>query len=60
MLILGNGKVFTRDAACPIIENGAVVIDGTTICQLGNTGYDGCAKEGSTFTADIKDAKEFT
>ena len=24
MLVLGNGKVITRDPACPLIENGAV------------------------------------
>ena len=29
MLVLGNGKVITRDAACPLIEGGAVAIDGT-------------------------------
>ena len=32
MLVLGNGKVITRDAACPLIEGGAVAIDGTKIC----------------------------
>lgn len=36
MLVLGNGKVITRDAACPLIENGAVAIDGTTICKVGS------------------------
>ena len=30
MLVLGNGKVITRDALCPLIENGAVAIDGET------------------------------
>ena len=29
MLVLGNGKVITRDALCPLIENGAVAIDGS-------------------------------
>ena len=28
MLVLGNGKVITRDPACPLIENGAVAVDG--------------------------------
>ena len=37
MLVLGNGRVITRDAACPLIENGAVAIDGTAICQVGCT-----------------------
>ena len=37
MLVLGNGKVITRDAACPLIENGAVAIDGTTICKVSST-----------------------
>ena len=36
MLVLGNGKVITRDAACPLIENGAVAIDGITICKVGS------------------------
>nr|WP_294493405.1 putative aminohydrolase SsnA [uncultured Mediterraneibacter sp.] len=37
MLVLGNGSVITRDAACPLIENGAVAIDKTTICKVGRT-----------------------
>ena len=37
MLVLGNGKVITRDAACPFIEDGAVAVDGTTICRVGTT-----------------------
>ena len=36
MLVLGNGKVITRDASCPLIENGAVAIDGSVICRVGN------------------------
>ena len=36
MLILGNGRVITRDAAQPLIENGAVAIDGTKVCKVGN------------------------
>ena len=35
MLILGNGRVVTRDADRPFIENGAVAIDGTEICRVG-------------------------
>ena len=35
MLVLGNGKVITRDPACPLIENGAVAVDGTAICRVG-------------------------
>ena len=37
MLVLGNGKVITRDPACPLIENGAVAVDGTAICRVGRT-----------------------
>lgn len=37
MLVLGNGKVITRDASCPFIEDGAVAIDGTTISRVGTT-----------------------
>ncbi len=35
MLIIGNGKVVTRDQENPFIENGAVLIDGNTIKQVG-------------------------
>ena len=37
MLILGNGRVITRDAAQPLIENGAVAIDGTEIRKIGDS-----------------------
>jgi putative selenium metabolism protein SsnA len=37
MLIIGNGKIVTRDAACPFIENGGVAVDGTTIKEIGET-----------------------
>ena len=37
MLILGNGRLVTRDEKNPYLENGAVVIDGTTIIKVGNT-----------------------
>ena len=26
MLVLGNGRVITRDASCPFIEDGAVAV----------------------------------
>lgn len=35
MLIVGNGTVFTRDSAVPMIEDGAVVISGTKIKDIG-------------------------
>jgi putative selenium metabolism protein SsnA len=37
MLIIGNGKIVTRDFACPFIENGAVAIDGKLIKETGET-----------------------
>ncbi len=37
MLLIGNGKVFTRDAKRPFIENGAVLIDGKLIKEVGTT-----------------------
>lgn len=35
MIIVGNGKVITRNSEQPFIENGAVVLDGNTILELG-------------------------
>lgn len=35
MMILGNGKVFTRDDSNPYIEKGAVAIDGDRIVKVG-------------------------
>ncbi len=35
MMIIGNGRVITRDNACPLIENGAVVINGEKIIGVG-------------------------
>ena len=35
MLIIGNGRLVTRDAGQPFFENGAVAIDGTTIKKVG-------------------------
>ncbi|MDR0601119.1 MAG: putative aminohydrolase SsnA [Treponema sp.] len=37
MLLIGNGRIITRDASCPFIENGAVLIDGKFIAGLGET-----------------------
>lgn len=37
MLLVGNGKVVTRDNEIPIIENGCVVIDGNKIVEVGKT-----------------------
>lgn len=38
MLILGNGRVVTRDEKNPYLENGAVAIEGTTIQKVGSLG----------------------
>ena len=38
MLIIGNGRMITRDAANPFIENGAVAMDGNTIVMVGELG----------------------
>ena len=35
MLIVGNGRLFTRDEKCPFIENGAVAMDETRIKAAG-------------------------
>ena len=35
MLLIGNGKVITRDSANPYLENGAVVTDGENIKEVG-------------------------
>ena len=37
MLIIGNGKIITRDANLPFIEDGAVAIEGTRIKEVGAT-----------------------
>ena len=37
MLVLGNGRVITRDALCPFIEDGAVAIEDAKICRVGRT-----------------------
>lgn len=35
MLLVGNGKVFTRDPKMPMVEDGAVLISGTKIQKVG-------------------------
>ena len=37
MLLLGNGRVITRDAENPYLENGCVCMDGTLIAEVGET-----------------------
>ncbi len=37
MLLIGNGRVITRDAQAPFIEDGAVAIEGTEIKGVGST-----------------------
>lgn len=35
MILIGNGKVITRDNDNPLIEGGAVLVEGTTILKVG-------------------------
>jgi putative selenium metabolism protein SsnA len=37
MLLIGNGRLITRDEAAPYLENGAVACDGETIAAVGVT-----------------------
>lgn len=37
MILIGNGKIVTRDGSCPFINNGAVLIDGKMICNVGES-----------------------
>ncbi len=37
MILIGNGRVFTRDAQQPFIDNGAVLIEGKLIKEIGKT-----------------------
>ena len=37
MLVIGNGKLFTRNDEMPFVENGAVAIEGTKIATVGET-----------------------
>lgn len=46
MIIIGNGRLVTRNDATPFVENGAVVVDGNVIVDYGTTAdmkskYDG-------------------
>ena len=36
MILIGNGKVITRDKARPYLEKGAVLVDGRNILQIGD------------------------
>ena len=37
MLVIGNGKLFTRNDEMPFVQNGAVAIEGTKIAAVGET-----------------------
>lgn len=37
MLVVGNGRLITRDEGFPFVENGAVAIDKTRIIRVGTT-----------------------
>jgi putative selenium metabolism protein SsnA len=37
MLLIGNGKIVTRDGDCPFIGNGAVAVEGNVIKEVGET-----------------------
>ena len=37
MLIVGNGRMITRDESNAFYENGAVAMDGNTITMVGTT-----------------------
>ena len=37
MLVIGNGRMITRDASNAFVENGAVAMDGNTIVMVGVT-----------------------
>ena len=37
MILIGNGRVISRDKDKPLIENGAVLVEGTRIAKVGNT-----------------------
>jgi hypothetical protein len=38
MLVIGNGRLVTRDPEQPFFENGAVAMDGTAIKKVGTGG----------------------
>ena len=37
MLLIGNGKVITRDEVRPIIDNGCIAVEGNKIVEIGLT-----------------------
>ena len=37
MLVIGNGRMITRDSSIAFYENGAVAVDGNTIKMVGTT-----------------------
>ncbi len=37
MIVVGNGRMITRDGARPYLESGAVALDGSVIRQVGTT-----------------------
>jgi putative selenium metabolism protein SsnA len=53
MLLIGNGKIVTRDSANPFIENGAVAVNGKLIKETGDT----AALRAKYLDADYIDAK---
>jgi len=38
MILIGNGRVITRDSAQPLIEHGAVLVEGNRILKVGKNG----------------------
>ena len=57
MLIIGNGRLVTRDAGQPFFENGAVAIDGTTIKKVGT--LDEIKKDGKIKIGVFSDKNPF-
>ena len=53
MLVIGNGRMITRDASKAFIENGAVAMDGNTIKMVGVTDEVKKAKEEGTEVAKV-------
>ena len=37
MLLLGNGKLITRDDGCPFLQDGCVAMEGSVITEIGTT-----------------------
>ena len=53
MLLIGNGRVITRDAARPFLEDGCVAVEGNTIAEIGPASV----VRGQYPTAEFVDAK---